>query len=421
MSSEGSSTVIQVRDVHKRYRLGVTGRAMLADEISAFWAQLRGKGDPSISVGGTAIDQRVGEYFWSLRGLTFDVQEGEILGLIGHNGAGKSTLLKLLSRITPPTQGVIRMRGRISSLLEVGTGFHPELTGRENIFLNGSIMGMRRAEINSKLDEIIAFSGIEHHMDTPIKRYSIGMKIRLGFAVAAHLDPDILIVDEVLAVGDAEFQRKCLGSMRDVADSGRTVIFVSHSMPSVQSLCTRAIWLHKGRMRMDGTTETVIRDYLADSGGQTNERTWAPEEAPGTVEVRLVGIRAISGSADGAFRIGNALAIEMDLDNKAITDEDLNIQLIVRTESDFVAFISDMTESIGTGLWHLGANRVRCTIPPDLLNDGAYRISLKFTRKGNRHFFVQEALGFDVLEGPRTGGWFQKWEGAVRPKLEWTR
>lgn len=413
--------MIQVRDVHKRYRLGVTGRAMLADELSAFWAQLRGKGDLSLNLGGTATDQRVGAYFWSLRGLTFDVREGEILGLIGHNGAGKSTLLKLLSRITPPTQGTIRMRGRVSSLLEVGTGFHPELTGRENIYLNGAIMGMRRAEITSKLDEIIAFSGIEHHMDTPIKRYSVGMKIRLGFAVAAHLDPDILIVDEVLAVGDAEFQRKCLGSMRDVSNSGRTVIFVSHSMPSVQSLCTRAIWLHKGCMRMDGPTETVIRDYLAESGSQRQERTWKPEEAPGTDEVRMVGIRAISASADGAFRIGDAITIEMDLDNKGILDEDFNIQLIVRTESDFVAFIADMTESIGTGLWHLGPNRVRCTIPADLLNDGTYRFSLKFQRKGNLHFLVQDALGFDVLEGLRTGAWFQKWEGAVRPELQWVR
>lgn len=413
--------VIQVEDLHKRYRLGVTDRTMIADELSDLWSKLRGKGDPGMRSSGTENDQRVGDHFWSLRGLNFSVERGDILGLIGHNGAGKSTLLKLLSRITPPTKGRIRMRGRVSSLLEVGTGFHPELTGRENIYLNGAIMGMRRAEIDAKLDAIIAFSGIEHHMDTPIKRYSVGMKIRLGFAVAAHLDPDILIVDEVLAVGDAEFQRKCLGSMRDVANTGRTVIFVSHSMPSVQSLCTRAIWLHKGRIRMDGATEPVIREYLADSASQTHERIWDAADAPGTEEVRLRAVRAITHSADGAFRIGDAITVQMDLENLGVSDTDLNIQLIVRTESDSIAFISDMTEAIGIALWQLGPNRVSCTIPPDLMNDGGYRFSLLFQRKGNRHFLVQDALAIDVQEGPRQGAWFQKWQGAVRPNLTWVR
>jgi lipopolysaccharide transport system ATP-binding protein len=418
MSSE--RPVILVEDVYKRYRLGVTDRSMIADELSTFWSKLRGKGDPTMRAD-AGDEQRVGEHFWSLRGVNFTVQRGDILGLIGHNGAGKSTLLKLLSRITPPTQGHIRMRGRVSSLLEVGTGFHPELTGRENIYLNGAIMGMRRAEIDAKLDGIIAFSGIEHHIDSPIKRYSVGMKIRLGFAVAAHLEPDIMIVDEVLAVGDAEFQRKCLGSMRDVANAGRTVIFVSHSMPSVQSLCTRAIWLHKGRIRMDGDTEPVIRDYLVESAAQTHERQWDAGDAPGTDEVRLSAVRITSKSADGAFRTGEAITVEMDLINTGVLDTDLNIQLIVRTESDSIAFISDMTEAIGIGLWPTGANRVSCTIPPDLMNDGAYRFSLLFQRKGNRHFLVQDVLSIEIQEGPRRGAWFQKWQGAVRPKLEWVR
>ncbi len=420
MSSE-RRTVIEVRDVRKRYRLGVTDRTMLADEISGAWAKVRGKQDPTLNLGKTIADQRSGDYFWSLRGVGFDVAEGDILGLIGANGAGKSTLLKLLSRITPPTSGTIRMRGRVSSLLEVGTGFHPELTGRENIYLNGAIMGMRRVEIDRKLDQIIAFSGIEHHMDTPIKRYSVGMKVRLGFGVAAHLDPDILIVDEVLAVGDAEFQRKCLGSMRDVADTGRTVIFVSHSMPSVQSLCTRAIWLDKGAIRTDGTTDTVIRAYLAECSTEEPVRQWTEATAPGNDELRLMAIRAIPGNADGVFRTGDSVRVELDLVNSGIDDDDLNIQLKARTDQDILAFVSDMTEVIGKAVWHRGAQKVSCTIPADLLNDGTYRLSLEFQRKGNLYFNVQDALSFEVQEGPRQGAWFQKWQGALRPKLAWTR
>jgi lipopolysaccharide transport system ATP-binding protein len=254
------ATVIQAQGLSKRYRLGVTGRQTVASEFNAFVARNRGKADPR-NAGAEGGDQRKGDQFWALRNVSFDVAQGEVLGLIGRNGAGKSTVLKLLSRITLPTSGSIHMKGRVSSLLEVGTGFHPELTGMENIYLNGAIMGMRRAEIDAKLDEIIAFSGIEHHIDTPIKRYSSGMKVRLGFAVAAHLEPDILVVDEVLAVGDAEFQKRCLGQMRSVADSGRTIIFVSHNMFSVQSLCTRAIWLDKGTVRTDGEVVSVVRDY----------------------------------------------------------------------------------------------------------------------------------------------------------------
>lgn len=414
-------TVIEVEDLRKRYRLGVIDRGLLASELTAWMARLQGREDPRGSLGIQPGEQRSGDYFWALRGVSFNVAEGEVLGLIGRNGAGKSTVLKLLSRITLPTSGNIRMRGRMSSLLEVGTGFHPELTGMENIHLNGAILGMRRAEITAKLDEIIAFSGIEHHIDTPIKRYSSGMKVRLGFAVAAHLDPDILVVDEVLAVGDAEFQRRCLGRMRSVADSGRTVIFVSHNMFSVQSLCTRAIWLDKGSVRDDGPVVQVVRNYLTECSAQTHERIWDEQEIPGTDEVRLLSIRALSEAEDGLFSTGHAVTVEMDIANTGVTDEDLNIQLIVHTDNDVVAFVSDMTESIGTAIWPLGRNLVTCTIPPDLLNDGGYRFSVLFQRKGNRHFLVQDAISIDVQEGPRRGAWFQKWQGALRPTLQWVR
>lgn len=409
--------VIEATDLSKRYSLGVTDHAQLMDSFKAFFSvgEARDRNAPP------ADGQRRGREFWALRDVSFAVKEGEVVGVIGRNGAGKSTLLKLLSRITKPTTGRIRLRGRSASLLEVGTGFHPELTGAENIRLNGAIMGMRRAEIAAKFDEIIAFSGIEHHIHTPIKRYSTGMKVRLGFAVAAHLDPEILVVDEVLAVGDAEFQRRCLGRMRSVADSGRTVLFVSHNMFSVQSMCSRVLWMEAGSVKRDGATAEVVGEYLAHTATQAHERIWTAQEAPGTDELRLMAVRVQADGTAGAFRITQGLTVELVLENFAIQDTDLNIQLIVRTEEEFVAFVSDMTESIGAGLWTLGPNVVRCSFPADLLNDGVYRVSILFQRKAARLFLVEDALTFTMQEGPRRGAWFQKWQGAVRPNLQWLR
>jgi lipopolysaccharide transport system ATP-binding protein len=257
--------IISVRGLGKKYVLGETLRH------DTFRDHLAGLVHGLLRRGAAPDASPREEEFWALKDVSFDVQEGEVLGIIGRNGAGKSTLLKVLSRITEPTTGEIRTRGRISSLLEVGTGFHPELTGRENVFLNGAILGMRQAEIKAKFDEIVAFSGVERFLDTPVKRYSSGMYVRLAFAVAAHLDPEILIVDEVLAVGDAEFQKKCLGKMHDAANQGRTVLFVSHNMFAVKNLCTRAIVLSEGALRDDGAPEHLITSYLADSKIPPNE------------------------------------------------------------------------------------------------------------------------------------------------------
>lgn len=414
-------TVIKVEDVRKRYRLGVIDRTLITEEFGAWMARLRGQRDPRLSAAAPLEHQRMGDHFWSLRGVSFDVDGGEVLGLIGRNGAGKSTLLKLLSRITLPTAGRISMRGRISSLLEVGTGFHPELTGRENIYLNGAIMGMRRFEIDRKLDEIIAFSGIEHHIDTPIKRYSSGMKVRLGFAVAAHLDPEILIVDEVLAVGDAEFQRKCLGSMRTVADAGRTIIFVSHSMVSIQSLCTRAIWLEKGLVRADGNTDKVVQGYLAEYSAQSHEQEWSEEEGPGNDELRVLSVRAVSDHEDGTFWISSPIRIEIEFQNRGMKEDDLDLRLLVRTSNDVLAFVSGLTQSIGHAIWPVGRNKVTCIIPADLLNDGGYRVEVQFISRGKLLFNVEEAITIEVQEGARTGTWFHKWQGALRPKVDWVR
>lgn len=263
-----SDIILKAENISKQYRLGTVGTGTLRDDFKRNWAKLRGKEDPFLKVG-TVNDRSqksTEDYVWALHDINFEVKQGEVLGIIGKNGAGKSTLLKILSRVTAPTSGVIKSRGRIASLLEVGTGFHPELTGRENIYLNGAILGMTKAEINSKLDEIIDFSGCERYIDTPTKRYSSGMTVRLAFAVAAHLEPEILVVDEVLAVGDAEFQKKAIGKMQDISqEEGRTVLFVSHNMASVQNLCTSVILLENGLMKFNGETSDIIELYLSSA------------------------------------------------------------------------------------------------------------------------------------------------------------
>ena len=256
------NTVISVEHLTKQYDLGVIGTGTLSRDLERWWARTRGKPDPYAIIGRDQKPSGKNESILALDDVSFTVQQGEALGIIGRNGAGKSTLLKILSRVTAPTSGVVKVRGRIGSLLEVGTGFHPELTGRENVYLNGAILGMRKAEVSRKFDEIVAFSGVERFIDTPVKRYSSGMYVRLAFAVAAHLDPEILIVDEVLAVGDAEFQKKCLGKMSDVAGEGRTVLFVSHNMTSIQKLCTKSLLLDGGAISSVGETEEVISDYI---------------------------------------------------------------------------------------------------------------------------------------------------------------
>jgi len=256
--------VIKIENLSKQYRLGVIGTGTISHDINRFFAKIRGKEDPFLKVG--EVNDRAAKggsnLVWALKDLTFEVKQGEILGIIGKNGAGKSTLLKLLSKVTGPTTGSIKVKGRIASLLEVGTGFHPELTGRENVFLNGAILGMTKPEISSKLDEIVDFSGCAKYIDTPVKRYSSGMMVRLGFAVAAHLEPEILIVDEVLAVGDAEFQKKAIEKMKNVAGTGRTILFVSHNMVAINNLCDRAIMLDKGEIVADGKTSDIVDFYL---------------------------------------------------------------------------------------------------------------------------------------------------------------
>lgn len=267
-----SDVVIKVENLSKQYRLGEVGTGTISHDLNRWWAKVRGKEDPFSKVGETNDRTKKGnsEYVWALRDINFEVKQGEVLGIVGRNGAGKSTLLKLLSKVTSPTTGSIKMKGRVASLLEVGTGFHPELTGRENVFLNGAILGMTKTEIKKKFDEIVDFAGVERYIDTPVKRYSSGMYVRLAFAVAAHLEPDILIVDEVLSVGDAEFQKKCLGKMNEVSrEEGRTILFVSHNLKAVGALCRTGLFLNKGETQFMGNVDAALENYIksATSGG----------------------------------------------------------------------------------------------------------------------------------------------------------
>ncbi|ULQ52392.1 ABC transporter ATP-binding protein [Flavihumibacter fluvii] len=268
-----SEVAIMAENVSKLYRLGEIGTGTLSHDLNRWWASIRGKEDPYMKLGqSNKRDEKGSDWVWALQDINFELNEGEVLGIIGRNGAGKSTLLKLLSRISNPTTGVIKARGRIASLLEVGTGFHPELTGRENIFLNGAILGMTKAEIKRKFDEIVDFAGVTRYIDTPVKRYSSGMYVRLAFGVAAHLEPEILIVDEVLAVGDAEFQKKALGKMKSVSQNdGRTVLFVSHNMASISTLCTKGLMMQNGQVAYQGDIEETIRQYNQSSGSGSNQ------------------------------------------------------------------------------------------------------------------------------------------------------
>ncbi|GAK50580.1 ABC transporter related [Candidatus Moduliflexus flocculans] len=359
------------------------------------------------------------ELFWALKDVSFDVKHGEVLGVIGRNGAGKSTLLKILSRITEPTTGRAKVYGRVGSLLEVGTGFHPELTGRENIYLNGTILGMKRAEIDKKFDEIVEFSGVEKFLDTPVKRYSSGMYVRLAFAVAAHLEPEILLVDEVLAVGDVEFQKKCLGKMGDVARKGRTVFFVSHNMTAIQSLCHRCIWLNEGGIADEGASGRIVGQYLQAFSTVTREQIWEhPEQAPGDDNIRI-------------HRI--AVSAEDDLDHARIT-----VETPIKIQLEFWNFLQNALLSVSLHLFTLentyvfdspspqkqcptGLMRAACHIPRDLLNDGVYRVEIMILQNTSvRVFFHENLATFEVHDVERAIQWYGKWSGVIRPKLSWT-
>jgi lipopolysaccharide transport system ATP-binding protein len=355
------------------------------------------------------------EVFWALQDISLEVEQGDRLGLIGSNGAGKSTLLKLLSRITAPTKGDIRIKGRMASLLEVGTGFHPELTGRENIYLNGSILGMRKSEINAQFDNIVEFAGIQRFLDTPVKRYSSGMYVRLGFAIAAHLEPEILIVDEVLAVGDADFQKKSIGKMRDVSKSGRTILFVSHNLTAVQNLCNKGAFLNKGRLLDYGPINSVISNYVQKVSSFLIKQEWnSIGEAPGQngIYAKRVELKGENELTSGIqLTTKTPIRIEYDFWNE-LDNVKLNLSIFLYSVAGECVFNLANSGQI----FRKGIISTELSIPGDFLNDGSYYISLMVVQDELKPlFFFEEALQFDVQDFRENAEWLGKWPGTVRP------
>ncbi|HEU4597662.1 MAG TPA: ABC transporter ATP-binding protein [Pyrinomonadaceae bacterium] len=417
--------MIKVEDLSKLYRIGSPDDAAyrtLRDALAGAVA------DPFRRNRRKKLD--AARQLWALDGVSFEVAPGEVVGVIGRNGAGKSTLLKILTRITEPTRGRVDLYGRVGSLLEVGTGFHPELSGRENVYLNGAILGMRRAEIERKFDEIVAFAEIERFLDTPVKRYSSGMYTRLAFSVAAHLDPEVLLVDEVLAVGDYEFQKKCLGKMRDVSRSGRTVLFVSHNVASVSNLCSQVIWLDKGRVAASGETGEVIGNYVASGMSASGEVVWGKgEDAPGDGDVRLRSVKLLGkrGTASDLL-IGEPITVEIEYENLK--------------EGNFIVWGLELKDKVNTYVfatnnrpsanaardeWYgrprpTGVYKTRCVIPPNLLNNDLYRFDLRMVNERNElRFCLEDALSFVVHDtGEMAAEFSGRWVGVVRPRLAWT-
>jgi lipopolysaccharide transport system ATP-binding protein len=412
---------IEAQELSKRYRIGQMQAAYgtLRDSLSRVAARLVGR-----------EEHHERQEIWALRDVSFSVSEGEVLGVIGRNGAGKSTLLKILTRITTPTSGRAIIRGRVGSLLEVGTGFNPELTGRENVFLNGSILGMKRREIQRRFDEIVEFSGIEKFIDTPVKRYSSGMGVRLAFSVAAHLEPEILLVDEVLAVGDAEFQQRCLGRMEDLSGTGRTVVFVSHNMQTINQLCERALWLEGGKIVEDGDPSTVVTHYLHSAYGSGSRISWPDDEsAPGDDLARLLSVRAVDEDGETLDTIDVRRSVGIEIGFRVLREGPPAFAKIkVHDRQGDIAFNAMDTapqwESSSTPGLYLST----VWIPPNLLNEGTTSVdvavcTLHAPRLHQRaasydavSFFVVDPGDGDTARGRFTG----QLRGVVRPLLEWT-
>lgn len=362
---------------------------------------------------------------WALKDVSFEIGQGEVIGLIGSNGSGKSTLLKILSRITEPTEGTAEIRGRVSSLLEVGTGFHPELTGRENIYLNGAILGMKRIELDRNFDEIVAFAEIERFLDTPVKHYSSGMYVRLAFAVAAHLEPEILLVDEVLAVGDAAFQRKCLGKMANVASVGRTVLFISHNMQAISYLCSSTILLGDGRVVSQGQTAQVIGQYLSWGTNKSAEAVWSFEGAPGTSIAKLRSVRALNEVNEPCFNMGMNNPITLRVEFWILRQARVEVSLHLYNREGVRLFATgNFHDPSWRGIEHEpGLYAASCTIPKHYLNEGVHSVEV-YLHHGNPHQVdvkVPEVVSFDVRDpGDTRGDWTGQWAGVIRPILAWT-
>ena len=414
-----SKIVIKAENISKQYRLGLVGTGTIKDDMKRWWYKMRGAEDPFLKIGEANDRSSKGEsdYVWSLKDINFEINQGDSVGIIGRNGAGKSTLLKILSQVTQPTTGKIYTKGRIASLLEVGTGFHPELTGRENIFLNGAILGMRKHEIARKLDEIIAFSGVERYIDTPVKRYSSGMYVRLAFAVAAHLESEILIVDEVLAVGDAEFQKKCLGKMNDVSKGeGRTVLFVSHNMAAIRSLCNRGFFLENGIIKFDGITEEALDLYNSQNNFIETDVKWDIQNAPGSNDAKIRSIRVYSES--GLNYIEEVVFVEIIYENFK-DKQTLNVSLSVFDDKDNYLIASP---NLDRKKLEKGIYKSVCKLNKNTFNTGKYFFTILLI--GDNFEVIADldkVVSIELIEeGTQRGDFYGHWSGLVRPYFEWT-
>ena len=416
-----SDTIIKVENLWKQYRLGIISHHSMMLDLQSWLAKLQGKDDPNSCIDSSQKSiVSAPDRFWALKGISFEVKRGDAVGIIGRNGAGKSTLLKILSRVTTPTKGQITYKGRIASLLEVGTGFHPELTGRENIFLNGAILGMSKDEIRRKFDEIVDFSEVEKFIDTPVKRYSSGMYVRLAFGVAAHLEPEILIVDEVLAVGDAQFQKKCLGKMQDVGKEGRTVLFVSHNMAAIKALCRRGVLLNNGKCIFNGDMLEAIDLYQGLDKLDRNEIYWNDvTKAPGNANIRLQSI-AVRPQQGSTLNIDSGIEITTVFFNKS-ANKNIDCTLYLFTLDGVCIFESFIILSRDNDS-KVACYTTKCLIPPNLLNAGIFKISYIFGESQRYVLYkIDDVISFEV-EHTTTGreNYMSQAPGVIRPALTWS-
>jgi lipopolysaccharide transport system ATP-binding protein len=416
------ATAISIDSISKVYRLGTISSSTVGEDLNRWWARVRGRPDPSLPVG-AQHSRPVGKQFWALDDVSFSVQQGDVLGVIGRNGAGKSTLLKILSQVTAPTSGQVTIHGRVASLLEVGTGFHPDLTGRENVFLNGAILGMTKAEIQRNFDQIVAFSECEAFIDTPVKRYSSGMYVRLAFAVAAHLESEVLIVDEVLAVGDTQFQKKCLDKMRDVSTTGRTVLFVSHSMPSIAALCNRAVLLKAGSVEVVGDTDGDLRTYRQDRSyalGAPIDLASSPRT--GTGHARFTGLRieALDHAGRSIDTLVTGSTIDVHVEIGCIEDiADANVALIVLDGGGYrVIDVNTALQGRTVSLRRGQCATVTFRLQDVLLRPGPYNVSLWVGHGHHAVDYVENACLWEFSTPPSASPLAYVYPGVYQCRFE---
>jgi lipopolysaccharide transport system ATP-binding protein len=420
-----SKTVIQINNLGKQYRLGQVGTTTIANDFKRFMYRLRGKEDPFLKIGEENDRTKKGssDYVWALKDINFSVNQGDVLGIIGKNGAGKSTLLKILSRTTAPTLGEYKIKGRVASLLEVGTGFHPDLTGRENVFLNGAILGMTKSEIKKQFDAIVDFSGVERYIDTPVKRYSSGMYVRLAFAVAAHLEPEILIVDEVLAVGDAEFRKKCMGKMSEVSKIGRTILFVSHELSAISGICNKGILLANGKLIHQGKIDEVIHQYQKVVVNNVTAKHFNSERI-GDSTIQLHALRLLNKNEQESFtfHINEKIGVEISYTLFKL-ESCVNLCVAVYTVSGQLVFMSfPKKEEV---IKQSGTHNVICWIPKHFLNNEVYalRVNAHSFYPTQAHFDLENVLNFEITEPEKDISIYyeDKISGVVRANCIWQK